>query len=79
MSLGGINRSAGGTIDFTVSSGSQSATNGITTTTPNTNGILGGYATVSGGTGWASSAGSNGIAGNITPLSLSLYTTGNLA
>ncbi len=56
LSLGSISRSAGGTVDFTLPSGTQSATNGITTTTPNTNGILGGYATV-GGTDWACSTG----------------------
>ena len=55
-----------------LSSGTQSASNGITTTTANTNGILGGYATV-GGTDWASST---GTAGNIT--AYSAYTGGNL-
>ena len=55
LSLGGISRSPGGTVDFTLPGGTQSATNGITTTTPNTSaGILGGYATV-GGTDWACS------------------------
>ena len=63
LSLGIIGRSAGGTVDFTLPSGTQSASNGITTSTPNTNGILGGYATVSGGTAWAVS---NGAASSIT-------------
>ena len=36
LSLGGISRSPGGTVDFTLPSGTQSASNGITTTTPNT-------------------------------------------
>ena len=53
LSLGSISRNTGGTVDFTLPGGTQSAINGITTTTPNTTaGILGGYATV-GGTNWA--------------------------
>ena len=72
LSLGSISRNAGGTVDFTLPGGTQSATNGITTTTPNTNGILGGYATV-GGTDWATS---NGTAGNIA--AYSAYTGGDL-
>ena len=75
LSLGSISRSPGGTVDFTLPGGTQSATNGITTTTPNTAGILGGYATV-GGTDWASFAGTNGTAGNIT--AYSAYTRGDL-
>ena len=73
LSLGSISRSAGGTVDFTLPSGTQSAANGITTTTPNNSaGILGGYATV-GGTDWACST---GTAGNIT--AYSAYTGGDL-
>jgi fibronectin-binding autotransporter adhesin len=65
LNLGSISRSPGGTVDFTLPSGAQSASNGITTTTPNTAGILGGYATVS-GTNWAAAS---GTAGNITAYS----------
>ena len=72
LSLGSISRSPGSTIDFTLPGGAQSAANGITTTTPNTDGILGGYATV-GGTDWACST---GTAGNIT--AYSAYTRGDL-
>ncbi len=73
LSLGDLNRSPGGTVEFALPSGTQAAANGITTTTPNTSaGILGGYATVS-GTDWAASS---GAAGNIT--AYSAYTTGNL-
>ena len=42
LSLGSISRGVGGTLDFTLPGGTQSAANGISTTTPNTNGILGG-------------------------------------
>ena len=74
LSLGSISRSPGGTVDFTLPGGTQSATNGITTTTPNNSaGILGAYATV-GGTDWASST--NGTAGNIT--AYTAYTRGDL-
>jgi autotransporter-associated beta strand protein len=73
LSLGSITHSAGGTVDFTLPAGEQSATNGITTTTPNTPaGILGGYATV-GGSDWACSTGS---AGNIT--AFNAYVSGDL-
>ena len=72
LSLGSISRNPGGTLDFILPSGILSATNGITTTTPNTSGILGGYATVS-GTNWAVST---GTAGCIT--AYTAYTTGNL-
>ena len=73
LSLGGITRNAvGGTVDFTLPSGTQSASNGITTTTPNTNGILGAYATV-GESNWACTT---GAAGNIT--AYSAYTGGDL-
>jgi fibronectin-binding autotransporter adhesin len=73
LNLGSISRpGAGGTVDFTLPGGAPSATNGVTTTSANTNGILGGYATVS-GTDWAAST---GTAGNIT--AYSAYTGGNL-
>ena len=52
LSMGSISRMTGGTVDFTLPGGTQSAANGITTSSPNINGILGGYATV-GGTKWA--------------------------
>ena len=45
-------RAAGGTVNFILPANSQSATNGILTTMANTNGIIGGYATV-GGADWA--------------------------
>jgi autotransporter-associated beta strand protein len=63
LALGGITRAAGGVVDFTLPSGTQSAANGITTTTANSSGILGGWATVS-GSDWASNNGS----GNVVPL-----------
>ena len=74
LSLGTISRAAGGTLDFTLPSGTQSTSNGINTTSTNTNGILGTapFATVN-GTNWASST---GTAGYITALTTS--TTGNL-
>ena len=74
LSLGSISRSPGGTVDFTLPGGTLAASNGITTSSPNTAaGILGGYATVSGGTGWAVS---NGTATSIT--AYNAYTGGNL-
>ena len=48
LSLGSISRSPGGTVDFTLPSGTPSGSNGITISTANSNGIIGGYATVSG-------------------------------
>ena len=77
LSLGNISRSTtGSTVDFTLPGGSQSAANGVLTTSPNNaTGILGAYATVA-GTDWASSAGTNGTAGNITPYTS--YTGGDL-
>ena len=73
LSMGSISRSADGTVDFMLPSGTLSGSNGITTSTANTNGIIGGYATVNGGTGWAVS---NGTASSIT--AYAAYTTGNL-
>ena len=46
-----INRSVGGTVDYSVG-GTSTGGKTITTTTPNVNGILGGYATYN-GTDWA--------------------------
>ncbi len=74
LSVGTISRSPGGTLDFTLPAGTQSATNGITTATANTNGILGGYATVS-GTSWATVSGSNVIAYSSTSAN---YASGNI-
>ncbi len=66
LNLGAINRTStnsDGTIRFVLPSGVQSATNGITTSTGTTNGLLGsaGYATVEDGTGtwFATKSGSN--------------------
>ena len=72
LSLGAISRGPGGTVDFTLPGGLQSAANGITTSSSNTNGILGGYLTVS-GTGWAVSS---GAADNI--MAYQAYTGGDL-
>ena len=71
LNVGSITRMPGGTIDFTTSGGTQSATNGIATSNTNTNGILGGYATC-GGTAWATVNASSDI------VPLTSYTTGNL-
>lgn len=62
VQLGSLARSLGGTIDFAVGAG-----NLMTTTNTNTNGIIGGYATVN-GADWAVSNG-NGIGSSITALS----------
>ena len=69
LAVGGITRYAGGTVDFTLPTGTQSSTNGITTIASNNSaGILGGWAVA--GTDWASVNGSN-----IVPLASSGYTT----
>ena len=80
-SLAAITRSVGGTLDITLPDGSQSATNGVRTTTVTAaNGVLAtaasngiAYATVS-GTSWAELSGASGTV-NILPLSS--YATGN--
>jgi autotransporter-associated beta strand protein len=51
LNLGAISRTAG-SVNFVIPSGTQSATNGIRTSTGNTNGILGAWATVN-GNDWA--------------------------
>ena len=58
LALGAITRAAGGTVDFNAYTGGI-----ITTTMTNTNGILGGWATVNGETDWAQSgsSGTNAI------------------
>jgi fibronectin-binding autotransporter adhesin len=66
----GITRNVGSTVNLVLPTGGagvQDATNGITTTQLDTNGILGGYATV-GGTDWATNA-TNLSGGNIVGLS----------
>ena len=63
-------RSVGGTVDFNLPStlgGAQTASNGITTNQLNINGIMAGYATVS-GTDWATNA-TNTAGGNVIGLS----------
>lgn len=59
LSLGEITVQNGGRVNFILPSGAQTATNGIRTTTPNSGGILGGWATVGGD--WAAV-----VDGNIT-------------
>ena len=62
LSLGAIVRNPGGTVNFTLPAGTQSASNGVTTSTPNTaTTILGGWATVN-GTDWAANNGTNIVA-----------------
>jgi fibronectin-binding autotransporter adhesin len=51
LTLGGISRSTGGTLNLTQPAGTIGATNGFTTTTGNTSGILGGWITVAGAAG----------------------------
>lgn len=60
LNLGAITRDAGATLNFTLPTGTQSATNGITTTTANSNGILGGWARV--GNDFATNNGTNVVA-----------------
>ncbi len=67
LNLGAITTSPGGTVNFTLPSGVQSATNGITTSTLNSSGILGAFATV-GGTDFAVNA-TDTAGGNIVGLS----------
>ena len=58
LALGAITRNATSYVDFTLPAGTQSAVNGITTSTPlGANGILGTYATV--GSDWAAKSGNN--------------------
>ncbi|NDC63524.1 MAG: hypothetical protein EBZ59_05950, partial [Planctomycetia bacterium] len=60
LNVGAITRSTGGTVDFTLPQGVQSGSNGVVTSTVNTNGILGGWATVGGMRDWAAvTAGGN--------------------
>ncbi|WP_050028109.1 autotransporter-associated beta strand repeat-containing protein [Verrucomicrobium sp. BvORR034] len=48
LTLGSITRSATATVNFALPAGTQDATNGVLTTSTNTNRILGGWATVNG-------------------------------
>ena len=69
LSLGAITRSsAGSTVNFSLPQGTAGASNGITTSSTNTLGILGGWAVV-GNNNWAINNGTNNIA------SLGTYTT----
>lgn len=65
LNLGSIVRNAGGTVAFTLPTGTQSATNGITLSNANSNGILGGWATV--GNDWAVNS-TNASNGNVAAL-----------
>lgn len=65
LNLGAITPNAGGTVNFTLPTGGQSATNGITTNTTNINGILGGWARI--GNQWAMNS-TNVAGGNIVAL-----------
>ena len=77
LNLGAITRANSaqdGTVRFILPSGTQSATNGITTTTLNTSGLLGlsGWATVNDGTGtWFATNATNAAGGNIIALASS--------
>ena len=67
LNLGAITANPGATVNFTLPTGTQSAANGITTSTLNNPaGILGGWARV--GNNWATNS-SNTVGGNIAPLS----------
>ncbi|WP_176159344.1 beta strand repeat-containing protein [Prosthecobacter debontii] len=62
LNLGNITTQNGGRVNFILPSGTQSATNGIRTTSSNdASGILGGWATV-GGNNWATVSGGNIVA-----------------
>ena len=63
LALGAITHASGGaTVDFSAQNGILGTTALITTTTAVTNGILGPWATVNGGTDWAGKSGSNIVA-----------------
>ncbi|MDB6117495.1 MAG: hypothetical protein JWO08_1276 [Verrucomicrobiaceae bacterium] len=63
LNLGAITRDAGATVNFTLPTGTQSATNGITTTTGNSNGVLGAWARV--GNDFATNNGTNVVANTV--------------
>ncbi len=62
LNLGDITVNPGASVNFTLPSGTQDATNGITANNMNTNGILGGWARV--GNNWATNS-TNAADGNI--------------
>ncbi len=64
LALGTISRATGGTVDF----GTLPTVGSITAVNANGGGILGGWATVGGGTTWAVSGGNGSAAGSITAL-----------
>ena len=73
LNLGTLTRNTGGTVDFSTADGATNFV--VTTTTTNTNGILGGWATQGNATTWAV-GGTTGLATAITGLaSTSYYTT----
>jgi len=61
LDLGGITRSAGGTVDFSASNGSFGTDAVVKTSQANVNGILGAWATVNGGAAFATKDASNQI------------------
>ena len=65
LNLGAITVTAGGTVNFTLPTGTQSATNGVTTSALNANGILGGWARA--GDNWATNS-TNAAGGNVVAL-----------
>ncbi|MDI1313988.1 autotransporter-associated beta strand repeat-containing protein [Prosthecobacter sp.] len=74
VNLGSITRNAGSILEFTLPPGTQSLTNGITTTTANdASGILGGWAIV--GNDWAVKATAGAAIGNVIAAGAGVYTT----
>lgn len=74
VNLGNITREAGSILEFTLGGGTQSSTNGITTTTANdASGILGGWAIV--GTEWAVKSTAGTALGNVVAAGAGVYTT----
>lgn len=61
LSLGAITHTAGGNVTFTLPGGVPTPSFAFTTTTANTNGILGGWATVAGALAWAANDGAGNI------------------
>ncbi len=71
LNLGAVTRDPGATLNFILPTGTQDATNGITSNvTNNASGILGGWATV--GSDWATNA-TNMAGGNVVALSSGNY------
>ncbi|MEI6239217.1 MAG: autotransporter-associated beta strand repeat-containing protein [Planctomycetia bacterium] len=60
LSIGGITRNVGASLNITQPAGTISGSNGVITTSTNTSGILGGWATV-GGANWAVANAGSGI------------------